>query len=164
MTKTVGSLQSLNKKLPAGEGTLCRQKKLGRSPRNRPQLVRSPSRNASARWRRSAVKSRFLRISYPEPQNICHTDIGCIRTIERIPEFLFDITQVVGRGRIAWGLVLPPLPVLIAYRGTCNSLIHRLFSAPVPAPTLFPQEGLPTGAKSLFIWSNRIEPRVAVAR
>jgi hypothetical protein len=75
--KTVDSLLALVKKPPAGEGT-CRQTKLRESPSSRPQLVQSPSRNASARRRRSRDKSGLRPIGYPALQNIC--DIASRRT------------------------------------------------------------------------------------
>ena len=163
MTEAVNWLQSLNKKLPPGEGTLCGQKKLGRSPRNRPQLVRSPSRNASARWHRSREKSRFLRNGYPDLQNICHIDVGRGGILERITAIVFDITQSSLRTKyllrsvnLVWCVSPGRLPL-------CNKLISKVIMGLFSGLTLFPWRGLPTHTKSLFMCSTRVGPRVAVA-
>jgi hypothetical protein len=150
VTKTVDSLQKLNKKLPAGEGADCRQMKPGSSSNTRPQLVRSPFRNASPRWRWSMGKSGLLQIGYPALQNICHVVVGGARFVGERAVPLFNIMSHLRRP----DALLPARSSLrcIFWGSTdVQLLMDRRISVPSVGRTLFPRRGLPTGPNPLFI-------------
>jgi hypothetical protein len=148
--KAVDSLQHANKKLPAAEGACCRQMRVEDFGAHRRASNVPCPKTRRAQYQHPTRKSNFLRVGYPNVQNICHKKGSVASPRNRVVEGLFDITRSASQSGlpVRWGGLLA---VGVVGWDFCNRLIYL----PIPdfgcVGTIFPPEGLPRGADSLFI-------------